>query len=119
MSLVKLQALLYLASLEAVCDGGKPIFDEPFYKSHRGAWVRSVSEDWLRRYRRAHARADRRMPALRRRVRRWAIQEAAKGLRWPGKINMPGGWGSNDARAQGAGIMDAARVSLVLRSKLI
>jgi len=110
MSLVKLQALLYLASLKAFRDTGSPIFAEPFYKDRRGAWVRSVTADWLRRWRKAHERSARRLPALRRRVRTWSIQERARARSNPSRINMPGGWGFADSWAQTAGINDAMRL---------
>lgn len=109
MSLVKLQALLYLSNLEMMRDSGRLIFEEPFYKDRRGAWVRSVTADWLRRWRLAHRRSARHLPALRRRVRTWAIQEGSRARSAHHKINMPGGWGFADSWAQTAGISGAGR----------
>lgn len=105
-SFAKLQTILFDASMHSMLDRGVPLFAEPFYAMRSGPVVKSVSEDWLRHWRVSRKRQARRLPALRRRVKLWCLQEVRRRPNNIARLNMPGGWKPVDERAQYAGLVD-------------
>lgn len=109
MSMGKLQALVYYAQAWSVVTDGAPLTMEPCYAERSGPVFRSITAKWLRHQRAIMRAADRRARSLRRRCRRWAIQEERKrgGRERCHRLNIPGWWTERDAVAQRAGLAQA------------
>jgi uncharacterized phage-associated protein len=108
MPFARLQSSLFTISQHTMLDCSTPLFNEPFIATRRGPLVKSVSVEWLRHYRASTKRRARRLPALRRRVKLWCLQENDRTgskvrLR---HLNVPGGWGPDDDTAIRQGVRD-------------
>lgn len=108
-SLGNLNNIVASAQLAAYRDLGRPLFDEPMFAVATGFSFKGITADWLRRECVSMRRGSRQRAALRLRVRRWAIQEERKrgGRDRCHKLNIPGGWSTEDARAQRVGLIEA------------